>query len=165
MQTDLEFTDSPVRAAVTRLRASTWVPAPPRAVFEFFSEPSNLEQLTPAWLRFHIVTPGPLSIGDGTRLSYRLRVHGIPLAWESEIRDWNAPCEFVDVQIKGPYRFWHHRHRFSEVDNGALVVDEVDYAPPGGRLIDRLFVRRDLRNIFSFRIKRLAELFSTASRG
>jgi ligand-binding SRPBCC domain-containing protein len=163
MQTNLEFSDSPVTAAVTRLVARTWVAALPEAVFEFFSEPQNLARLTPASMKFRIVTPEPLSLGNGTRIAYRLRVHGIPLRWESEIRDWNPPHEFVDVQLHGPYRSWHHRHRFSAEDGGTLVIDEVDYAPPGGWLFDRLFIRRDLRKIFSYRIERLSELFPTAS--
>ena len=162
-QADLEFTDSPVARALTRLVATAWLSASPRTVFEFFSEPSNLEKLTPASMKFCIVTPEPFTMGNGTRIVYRLRVHGIPLTWESEIRDWDAPHEFVDVQLKGPYSFWHHRHRFSAVDGGTLVVDEVDYAPPGGWLVDRLFIRRDLRKIFSFRIKRLTELFPNVS--
>jgi ligand-binding SRPBCC domain-containing protein len=160
MCADLEFADSPSAHGVTRLVARLWIPASLDTVFAFFAEPSNLEQLTPASLRFGIEQPGPLVMAEGLRIRYRLRVHGIPLKWESEIREWDPPNQFVDVQIRGPYRYWNHRHRFTEVDGGTLVVDEVDYAPPGGRLLDRIFIRRDLRRIFSFRMRHLVERFA-----
>lgn len=165
MCADLVFTDSPTPNGVARLVARIWVPASLDKVFEFFAEPSNLEQLTPAWLKFGVEEPNSLVMVDGLRIRYRLRLHGIPLKWESEIRDWDPPHEFVDVQIRGPYRYWHHRHRFMEVDDGTLVVDEVDYAPPGGRLVDRLFIRRDLKRIFSFRMRQLVELFPGQAAG
>ena len=34
---------------------------------------------------------------------------------------------------------------------GTLCRDEVRYAVPGGALIERLFVRRDVEKIFAFR--------------
>ena len=165
MGSDLVFTGSPTSNGVTRLSARLWLPASLDKVFEFFAEPTNLEQLTPAWLKFGGEQPDSLAMADGLRIRYRLRLHGIPLKWESEIREWHPPHEFVDVQILGPYRYWHHRHRFTEVDGGTLVVDEVDYAPPGGLLVDRMFIRRDLKRIFGFRIRRLVELFPGQATG
>ncbi|HCK53642.1 MAG TPA: CDP-paratose 2-epimerase [Planctomycetaceae bacterium] len=162
MKPQLRFSCSPHDRAVSRLVARTWLPAPIETIFGFFADASNLEKLTPAWLRFRIVTPIPIEMTNGTTISYRLRVHGLPITWKSEIRDWSPPFEFVDTQLNGPYRYWHHRHSFSESNGGTLVDDEVDYCPPGGRIVDRLFVRRDLRRIFSFRTARLNELFNAA---
>ena len=161
MKLQLSFSPSPHSRAATRLTSRAWLPASPETVFGFFSNPSNLEQLTPAWFNFQIVTPLPIQMQNGTTITYRLRVHGFPISWESEIRDWSPPSEFVDTQLKGPYRYWHHRHSFCESNGGTLVNDEVDYSPLGGRIVDRLFIRRDLRRIFTFRTERLNALFST----
>jgi ligand-binding SRPBCC domain-containing protein len=68
----------------------------------------------------------------------------------------------VDKQVHGPYRFWEHEHRFEERRGHTLVIDEVRYAVPGGKLMDRLVVRRDLEKIFAFREKKLLELFGLA---
>ena len=161
MKPHLSFSTSPHRRAVTRLSARTWLPASPDTVFHFFSDPSNLEKLTPGWMKFRILTPLPIEMHNGTTISYRLRVHGFHISWKSEIRDWSPPFEFVDTQLNGPYRYWHHRHCFCESNGGTMVSDEIDYCPLGGRIVDRLFVRRDLRRIFTFRTARLSELFSS----
>jgi ligand-binding SRPBCC domain-containing protein len=128
-------------------------------VFPFFSEARNLEQLTPPWLRFSIITPEPILMRVGTIIDYRLRVHGIPLRWRSEIAAWDPPHLFADRQLRGPYRLWHHEHTFAERDAGTDVSDHVRYAVWGGALVDRLLVRRDVAAIFAYRTKRLQEIF------
>jgi ligand-binding SRPBCC domain-containing protein len=128
------------------------------AVFAFFSEAQNLERITPPWLNFQILTPPPLTMAVGTIIDYRLRLHSIPLRWQSEITAWEPPYRFVDEQRRGPYRSWIHAHSFQEEGGVTVVRDDVRYAVPGGRLIQRFFVEPDLRRIFAFRAQRLAEL-------
>lgn len=134
------------------------IPQPIGRVFQFFVDPSNLEVITPPWLHFRILTQRPIVMGQGTRIDYRLRVHGLPLRWCSEITSWDPPRRFVDEQVRGPYRVWIHEHDFAGIDGGTEVRDRVRYAVPGGGLVDRIFVRRDLRRIFEHRAKRLGEL-------
>jgi len=127
-------------------------------VFGFFSDPRNLEALTPAWLRFRVVGSSSPVMVKGTTIDYRLRVHGIPLRWRSLISSWKPPFEFVDEQVEGPYRSWVHRHTFRETEGGVVVRDQVEYSVPGGALVNRLFVRRDLERIFDHRMSSLARL-------
>ena len=135
------------------------LPWPVERVFDFFAEASNLETITPPWLHFHILTPPPIVMRNGTRIEYRLRLHGLPLRWCSEITSWDPPRRFVDEQIRGPYRVWIHEHEFMEKDGGTEVRDRVRYAVPGGALVDRLLVRRDVRTIFEHRARKLREAF------
>jgi ligand-binding SRPBCC domain-containing protein len=128
-------------------------------VFPFFSEARNLEEITPPWLRFEILTPEPISMAVGTVIDYRLRLRGVPLRWRSEIAAWQPPNRFVDRQVRGPYRLWHHEHLFTERDGGTDVDDVVHYATWGGVVIDRLFVRRDVARIFAYRARKLREIF------
>lgn len=141
-----------------------WLAAPRDRVFEFFADPSNLERLTPPWLRFEIITPPDTVITRGTLLDYRLRLHGIPLLWQSEISIWDPPRRFVDRQTKGPYSLWVHEHRFAEQDNGTLVGDKVEYAMLGGRLAQKYFVEPDLQRIFQYRHRVLEGLFNPDKR-
>lgn len=143
------------------LEAVQFLPAERERVFEFFSDAFQLETLTPPWLRFSVCTPGPIAIEPGTLIDYRLRLRGVPLRWQSRIEVWDPPQRFVDVQTRGPYRRWRHEHVFEEVDGGTLCRDAVDYAAPGGWLIDRLLVRGDVRRIFSYRQRKLEEIFSS----
>lgn len=142
------------------LNTEIWLPAPLEDVFEFFSDAANLEVLTPPWLRFEVLTPTPIEMKPGALIDYRLKIRGIPLRWQSEITEWSPPYRFVDEQRKGPYRRWHHTHTFESVDGGTSVGDIVDYAVPGGALIHKLFVKRDIENIFAYRHKKLLEIFS-----
>ena len=128
-------------------------------VFEFFADPTNLEELTPPWLNFKIVSPKPLGIGLGAIIDYKLRVHRVPVSWQSEITKWDPPSLFVDLQNKGPYRHWEHTHEFRQSGKRTLVRDTVSYKVPGGFIVDRLLVRRDIKRIFKFRQLKLKEFF------
>ena len=131
--------------------ASQWVAAPLDETFAFFADAWNLERITPPLLRFRIVTPAPIAMRAGTLIDYSLRLRGIPLRWRSEITAWDPPHGFTDVQLRGPYRKWVHRHEFRAEKGGTRVEDHVRYAVPGGALVDRLIVRPDLVRIFAYR--------------
>ena len=127
---------------------------PPGEVFGFFARAHNLEEITPSWLHFEVRGPEPAEMGAGTLIHYRLRLHGVPLRWTSRIEEWEPGRSFVDRQLRGPYRLWHHRHTFAADGDGTLVTDQVHYALPLGRLGElahRLFVKRDLERIFDYR--------------
>lgn len=127
-------------------------------VFGFFSDPQNLEALTPTWLRFRVLGSSTPHMQAGTTIDYRLRVHGLPIRWRSLISSWQPPFEFVDEQLRGPYRSWVHQHSFRETEEGVVVSDRVEYSVLGGALVNKLFVRRDLRRIFDHRRETLAKL-------
>lgn len=146
----------------SRVLASQVLPRQRQQVFDFFSQARQLQSITPPWLHFEVLTPEPLEIRAGTLIDYRLRLHGIPLRWRSRISVWEPPFRFVDEQLRGPYRRWYHEHRFEAVEGGTLCQDIVDYAVPGGWLIDRWLVQPDLRKIFAFRQQTLYELFGAA---
>ena len=141
------------------LESSQWLPRAPEEIFPLYSDAFKLEELTPPLLHFHVVTPPPIVMQTGVEIDYRLRLHGIPMGWRSRITAWEPPHRFVDEQVKGPYRLWLHEHTFTAQDGGTLVRDVVQYDMLGGRLADKLLVRRDLRNIFAYRQHKLAEIF------
>ena len=140
--------------------SSVWLPRPLGDVFEFFSDASNLEVITPPWLKFSVVTLAPVEMRPGTLIEYRLRFRGVPLRWRSEITVWDPPHRFADVQVKGPYRQWVHEHSFAERDGGTLAGDRVAYAVWGGALANALVVRRDVERIFDYRKQTLTAMFA-----
>jgi ligand-binding SRPBCC domain-containing protein len=144
------------------LHAELWLPRPRAQVFPFFADARNLEALTPPWLNFEVLTPAPIAMRPGALIDYRIRVHGVPIGWRTEIVEWTPPHRFVDVQLRGPYTLWHHTHTFEERDGGTLCVDDVRYRPRGGALMNWLFVRRDVEKIFQYRQQRLREMFGAA---
>ena len=144
---------------IYEFQSESWLSKPPEEIFPFFADPSNLGRMTPPWLHFRILTPLPVAMGAGAMIHYRIRVHGIPIRWRTQITDWNPPSGFRDEQLRGPYRLWVHDHRFEPRDGGTLATDHVRYAPRGGALVERLCVRRDIQTIFAYRGLVLKELF------
>lgn len=145
-----------------RLTATQLFPGSRETIFAFFADAANLEAITPPWLHFRILTPFPITMKNGALIDYRLRLRGIPIRWRTEICDWQPAHSFVDQQLRGPYRLWHHTHTFEDTANGTLMTDTVRYIVPGGRLINWIFVAPDLRRIFRYRQQVLARHFSTA---
>lgn len=137
------------------LERSQRVEVPPERAFAFYADAANLEPLTPPWLHFHLLTPQPIALEAGALLDYRLRLHGVPIGWQTRIERWEPPHRFLDTQARGPYALWEHEHVFEPAGGAATVIhDRVTYAlplGPLGALAHRLFVRRDLERIFEFR--------------
>ena|SRR5215203_62660 len=133
---------------------------PIEQAFRFYGDAHNLEQITPPWLGFEVTTRGPIEMGVGTLIEYRLRLHRVPVRWRTRIEGWEPPRRFIDVQVSGPYALWEHTHTFEEDGPGATIIaDRVRYSLPFGplgALANRLLVRRDLRRIFDYRREAVA---------
>lgn len=142
--------------------ASLEIALPRDEVFAFFASAENLQRITPPNLGFQILTPTPIEMKAGALIDYRISLHGIPMTWRTEITIWNPPFEFVDTQLKGPYKQWIHRHTFVETEHGTTMIqDEVRYRLPFEPFGDiaRFFVEREITNIFDHRQKTVEEVF------
>ena len=141
-----------------RIQRDVWLPRPREEVFAFFADAANLERLTPPWLHFRILNPH-IVIARGVLIDYRLKIHGVPLRWQSEISRWDPPRAFVDEQRRGPYRRWVHTHTFEEERGGTRVGDSVEFEVPFEWIAGR-FVMRDVQAIFTFREQALSTIFA-----
>ena len=150
------------------LRKEQFIARPLEEVFAFFSQPENLERITPKKLGFNIITPKPIEMRAGALIDYTVRTLGVPLRWTTLIAEYDPPRKFVDAQLRGPYSFWHHTHRFEAVEGGTLIMDEVRYGLPFGplgRLAHALVVRRELEKIFGYRERVIGEIFGEKASG
>lgn len=144
------------------------IEAMPGEVFAFFADAMNLERITPPWLGFELLGAPPDVMRTGARIQYRLALHGLPLRWLTEITQWDPPHRFVDLQLRGPYRLWHHTHSFEPAGDGVLMRDVVRYAlplGPLGELAHAAFVRRDVARIFDYRQRTVARIFEPEGPG
>jgi len=138
------------------------VARPLNEVFDFFSRAENLQELTPPWLHFHILSVDPQPVRKGTLIRYSLRWRIFPIRWTTEIVEWDPPHGFVDVQLKGPYQLWRHQHRFIAEGNGTRILDEIQYRLPFGvfgKLAHALKVRHDVEGIFNYRKRAVEKQF------
>ncbi len=149
---------------IRRLERIQTIPSPIEKVFEFFSDPRNLERMTPAILRFEFLAPPPAVVLAGTILDYRIRLYGVPVHWRTRIESVEPPHRFIDVQEKGPYALWRHTHSFRDLGGGKTEMsDRVEYAMPLGalgKLAHRLFVAKSLAQIFAYRESEMARMFT-----
>jgi ligand-binding SRPBCC domain-containing protein len=134
--------------------------------WDFFSDPANLQEITPPSLDFRIESEIPPRVHAGLVIVYRVTaIPWIPTRWVTEITHVDEPAMFVDEQRFGPYRFWHHQHHFAEVAGGIEARDIVHYAPPRplAPALERFLVGPRLRSIFAHRRAVLADRFGEIS--
>lgn len=144
-------------------RTKIELPLARERVFPFFAEAANLETITPPELNFRIVSPLPIRMAEGATIRYRLRLMGISFEWVSRIAVWDPPREFVDEQVKGPYRKWVHQHLFVETSAGTRIHDAVTYELPlypFGELAAPI-VYLQVRRIFAYRAWALEQRFGS----
>ncbi len=133
-------------------------------VFDFFSKPENLSVITPPAMKFKILTPSPIDMKEGALIDYTVSIMLIPIRWRTLITKFSPPNLFIDQQLKGPYSIWHHTHIFEKIsDNETLIKDKVVYGVPFGiigRLAHYLYIKRDLKKIFTYRKNKIEQIFN-----
>ncbi len=135
---------------------------------EIFSRPENLNDITPPDMNFEIITENlPDEIYPGLIIEYRVNPFKfLKTKWVTEIKQVIPKKLFVDEQIYGPYKFWHHLHLFEEIDPQKVkMTDKVYYRLPFsmfGELIHSCIIKRRLEEIFDYRYKTI-EKFLTQS--
>ena len=155
---------------IFRLDAAQTLATDIETAWTFFSDPHNLAVITPPEMRFEITGEPPATIHPGLIITYRLSpLPMLPMrvSWATEIARVNAPYDFADAQIAGPYALWHHEHRFQEVEGGILASDQVHWSLPLDPIsapVANFAVVPQLRHIFRFRAKKLRELFGDPNR-
>lgn len=140
------------------------IPASLQAVWGFFSNAANLEDITPADMGFKVISKNHGNkIYAGQIIEYTVKpVLNFPIYWMTEITYVKEGEYFVDEQRFGPYTFWHHQHHFKAIEGGVEMTDIVHYKIPLwvlGRIMNSFLVRKKVEKIFEYRFKKVEELF------
>lgn len=129
------------------------IPASVEEVFAFHERPDAFALLQPPWEKTEIIAP-PSSLEVGTRVELRTKAGPFWITIVAEHVAYEKNRHFEDVMMRGPFARWHHKHLFLEHEEGCVLRDEIEYAPPLGwlgRLVDPFFVRPKLNRLFDFR--------------
>ncbi|MBC6491732.1 hypothetical protein ACFSQD_11585 [Flavihumibacter stibioxidans] len=150
--------------AIYTLKTVQHLPVSLDKAWDFFSSPANLATITPSYMGFEIKSRHHgEKMYPGQIIEYTVKpILGIPLYWMTEITHVEKGKYFVDEQRFGPYSLWHHQHHFREVEGGVEMTDIVHYKIPFyilGDIANALFVRKQLTGIFTYRKKKVEELF------
>lgn len=134
-------------------------------VWEFFSKPKNLSRLTPEDMSLKMSENSDLEVFEGMELEFEVSpILGIQLSWTSKITKVRRGEYFVDEQLKGPFSYWRHEHRFKPVSEGTEVSDILTYKMPFGKLgklAYPLLVKGKIEETFTYRKKAVQEIFGT----
>ena len=148
---------------IYRLKKSQKLPITIDEAWAFFSNPVNLKTITPDYMGFNIVNPEKSKMYSGQIIKYKVSpLFNIKMNWVTEVSHVKENKLFVDEQRFGPYKFWHHKHIFEEINNGIEAIDVLDYVVPFG-FIGQIFhpylVQPKLEEIFDYRKNKLEEIF------
>ena len=134
--------------------------------WDFFSKPDNLAKITPPYMNFSILARSDAGeMYPGMIISYRVSpLFNISIKWATELTQVKEYKYFIDNQIKGPYRIWHHEHHFKKIDGGVEMRDVLFYDVAYnflGKLLYKLFIRKRVEEIFNYREDKIKELFGS----
>ncbi|NHF60254.1 SRPBCC family protein [Flavobacteriaceae bacterium TP-CH-4] len=148
-----------------QLNARQYLPMTKQAAWEFLSDPKNLKVITPEHMGFHILAGADRPMFEGQIIQYKVSPFpGFKTKWVSEITSVKEGEYFVDKQLFGPYSLWHHKHFIREITGGVVMEDVIDYKIPLGilgRIAHPIIVKKQLKQIFSFREQKLRDLFGS----
>lgn len=150
-------------SGIYTLEVKQFVNIPLSEAWDFFSSPGNLSKITPPQMGFIITSGTPAKMYPGQIITYKVSpFQGVKTNWVTEITHVSEENYFVDEQRFGPYRMWHHEHRFEVQGEGVLMTDRVSYKLPFGffgRMAHSLFIRKQLSQIFEYRKTCLEDMF------
>ena len=156
----MEFTK---KSGTYRLYNQQFFPISIASAWTFFSNPSNLQVITPKEMDFKITSIDNPKAYAGQIITYSIKLNKIiKMNWVTEITHLKEEEYFVDEQRFGPYKMWHHVHKFESVEGGVLMTDVIHFKLPIPLLSSiayKLFVKKQLTHIFSHRTSLLDEIF------
>ena len=130
------------------------IKAAPERVFAFHELPDAFARLLPPWENAKIIQTADIS-KVGSRAIIEQKLFGIvPSRWVAEHTAYDPPRMFEDVQVSGPFASWRHRHVIKPHELGALLRDEIEYAPPLGPLgglVAPYLIEPKLQKMFDYR--------------
>ncbi len=133
---------------------STILEAPPEQVYAWHARPGAIERLTPPWEAIRVVDRSG-GIDNGARTTLQVGLGPVWVDWVAEHCDHEPGRGFRDIQLKGPFPRWEHRHAFVPVEGGGTrLEDTIEYELPlgqPGHLLAAGCVHRRLDRTFAYR--------------
>ncbi|MFN3196853.1 MAG: TIGR01777 family oxidoreductase [Bradymonadia bacterium] len=124
-----------------------------QTLYDWHARPGAFERLAPPWEDIEVVHKAG-GIEDGAQLIMKIKKGPFKLTWEALHQGHVPGAQFQDQQVRGPFGFWLHTHRFEEREGGSMLHDHVQYrlpVHPLGQWFGGWFARRMLDQMFTHR--------------
>lgn len=128
--------------------------APVETVFSWHAGKGAISRLTPPWAPLKMISRKGDGIQKGVKVTFRLNLFKIPMAWEAEHIDYQENKVFKDRQTKGPFSKWEHTHSFTgDGKENSIMEDKVEFKLPFGLLSRPFygFAKKEFKRMFDYR--------------
>ena len=135
----------------------TKINQPLNNVFDFYSNPKNINLLTP-WFAKVSCTPEK-KISKNEVFTIEINMFGIKNKVEILIKNYEENKLFTDLQIKGPFNYWEHNHIFKYENNETIMYDVINYNSKF-KLLDKMYIFHLIfKIVFYYREKKILAIF------
>ena len=135
----------------------TKIKQPLNNVFDFYSNPRNINLLTP-WFAKVSCTPEK-KISRNEVFTIEINMLGIKNKVEILIKNYEENKLFTDLQIKGPFNYWEHNHIFKYENNETIMYDVINYNSKF-KLLDKMYIFHLIfKIVFYYREKKILAIF------
>lgn len=122
-------------------------------LFDYHEKTGVLERLTPPWINAKVLE-SPESICSGEKGVLKIKKWFLSRKWVAKHTKYCKHSFFEDIQLKGPFKSWCHRHIFKDTPDGSHLTDRVEYRLPFNRITSPFldaFVKKELNRMFTYR--------------
>ena len=135
----------------------------PTEAFEFLTRPANIRLISPPQIML-VFDTAPERLSLGARMDFRVQAYGVVRSASHEITVWEEQTRFIERQVSGPMGAWEHEHLFKQSPGGVIIVDRIEFTPPGGMLgllVNERKIRESLEDGFEHRHVQLEKHFGS----
>lgn len=135
-------------------------------VFDLVARPEGIKKISPPEMGLYF-TSAPERYAMSSRIEFKIQAMGLVREIVHQVTAFDEPQSFTEEQIAGPFKRWIHEHTFESRDGGgSVVVDRIQFLPPGGvagMIMNASRILENLEDGFEFRHEQLERHFQSAA--
>ena len=131
---------------------SSTVLASAQFVYDWHTKDTAFQRLIPPWESVKVLNKQ--GTFDSLNVTLQMNRFGIPIRWVAEHFNVVQGEQFIDRQLKGPFKSWVHSHLFeSMADNRTKMTDQIEFKLPllASNFLSNWQVEKDLQRMLYYR--------------
>ena len=129
-----------------------------KELFNFISDPKNLELVYPRRLKVKVVEV-PEKLSENSIIRMNSLILGQNFEWKLIIKNYKENEGFVDEVLESPFKYWKHEHRIKPLnEKKTLMEDIIEFKTFLGFLGDK-FASKIIKSIIEYRNLKIKQYF------